>query len=133
MVVRKIVDYYYSNTVKAPNFDKDSKLRRGGGGGHKKFKNERCFMAQERHPLSKAYKSEIFFEMQKNERCLLLFVLFTFPNDDFSLWKLAFQKCILCISSKKGLLFKNLIINPPKKLSLEIMVSLESYNSPLFF
>jgi hypothetical protein len=48
-------------------------------------------MVQERHPLSKAFTSEIFFEMQKNLRWLLLLILFTFPYVGFSLSKLAFK------------------------------------------
>jgi hypothetical protein len=45
-------------------------------------------MAQESHSLSKDFKSEIFLEMQKNLRWLLLFVLFIFPHAGFSLSKL---------------------------------------------
>jgi hypothetical protein len=48
-------------------------------------------MVQERHPVTKAFKSEILFEMPKNLRWSLLFILFTFPWVGFSLSKLAFQ------------------------------------------
>ncbi len=54
------------------------------------FKNCRCLMVQERHPLSKAFKSEILLEMHKKIRWLLLFILFTFPYVGFNLSKLAF-------------------------------------------
>ncbi len=56
------------------------------------LKNCRCFMVQEGHPLSKAFKSEILLEMHKKLRWLLLFILFTFPYVGFSLSKLAFKK-----------------------------------------
>jgi hypothetical protein len=48
-------------------------------------------MVQERHPLSKAFKSEILLEMHKKLRWLLLFILFTSPYVGFSLSKLAFK------------------------------------------
>ncbi len=49
-------------TVKAANFDNDSLLRQVVP---KNLKNCRSFKAQERHTLSKAFKSEIYFEMPK--------------------------------------------------------------------
>ncbi len=48
--VKPVFDY-----LKAPNFDRESQNF---------YKNCRCFMAQEEHFLSKAFKSGILFEMQ---------------------------------------------------------------------
>jgi hypothetical protein len=48
------------STVKAANFDNDSYLRQMVP---KNLKNCRSFKAQERRPLSKAFKSKIYFEM----------------------------------------------------------------------
>jgi hypothetical protein len=48
-------------------------------------------MVQERNPLSKAFKFEILFEMQKNLRWLLLLIFSTFPCVGFSLLKLDFK------------------------------------------
>ncbi len=49
-------------------------------------------MVQERHPLTKAFKSEILFEMQKNALRMVVTVYFIhFSKVGFSLWKLAFQ------------------------------------------
>jgi hypothetical protein len=56
-------------------------------GGPKNLKNCRSFKTQERHPLSKAFESEIFFKMPKKCRWLFLFVLFSFPYVGFSLSK----------------------------------------------
>jgi hypothetical protein len=63
-------------TVKAPNFDSGSKLQQGVS---KKLKNCRNLKAQDRHPLSKAFKSAIFFEMQKKLKMVvtLYFVHFS--------------------------------------------------------
>jgi hypothetical protein len=45
-------------------------------------------MVQERHPLSKALKSEIFLEMPKKLKMVVTVCLFTFPCVGFSLSKL---------------------------------------------
>ncbi len=47
-------------------------------------------MVKERHPLSKAFTSQILFKVQKKKlRWLLLFILFPFSYVGFSLSKLA--------------------------------------------
>jgi hypothetical protein len=48
-------------------------------------------MAQECDPLSKANKSGIFIEMQKNCRWVSLLVLYTFSHVGFNLSKLDFK------------------------------------------
>jgi hypothetical protein len=63
-------------------------------------------MAQERHPPSKAFKSELFFKMQKNKDGSYMFILFTlctFPYVGISLSKLAAQ---MVNSTALGNLFK---------------------------
>ncbi len=55
-------------------------------------------MAQEWYPLSKANKSGIFIEMQKNERWVSLLV-YTFPHVGFSLSKLDIKIGFLCYIS----------------------------------
>ncbi len=49
-------------------------------------------MVQEKHPLSKAFTSEILFEMPKK-------IKFTFPYVGFSLSKLAFKNKFECYIS----------------------------------
>jgi hypothetical protein len=59
-------------------------------------------MAQENHPLSKAFKYEIVLEMPKKSKMLLV-VLFIFPHVGFSLSKLNIINAFSCyISSKNG-------------------------------
>ncbi len=52
-------------TVKDPNFATATHNFDTRQGVPKILKNCRCFMVQERHPLSKAFKSEILLEMHK--------------------------------------------------------------------
>jgi hypothetical protein len=56
-------------------------------------------MAQEWDPLSKANKSGIFIEMQKNWRWVSLLVLYTFPHVGFCLSKLDIKNGFLCYIS----------------------------------
>jgi hypothetical protein len=45
-------------------------------------------MAQERHPQSKVFESEVFFKMPKKFNMVVTVCLFTFPYIGFSLSKL---------------------------------------------
>ncbi len=72
-------------------------------------------MVQERHLLSKAFKSEISFKMQKNKKLLILFILLTFPYVGFSLSKLA-----VIFLPKSGKIEQIRIVGPFEKLSLKL-------------
>jgi hypothetical protein len=90
-------------------------------------------MVQDRHPLSKAFKSAIFFEMPKklNVVVTLCFVHFSLC---WRLSKLDIKNAFSCyISARKWYNLEKFIINPLKGLSLKYEAVSASYISPLCF
>jgi hypothetical protein len=54
-------------------------------------------MVQERHPLSKAFTSEIVFEMQKKFKMVVTVNFIHFSLRWFSPVKVSFEKCVLML------------------------------------
>ncbi len=79
-------------------------------------------MVQERHPLTKDFKPEILFKMQKKLQMVVIVYFIHFSIGGFQPVEVSFPKCVLMLYFflKEVKLKKIIIVGSLEKLSLKI-------------